>query len=431
MDSTRTEDLRRKLQNPNIQLTNCNSSQESRSNEHHTANYLPTDLAARTVIEHILIQPTLFEQRVPRTKDWVIAKVEAIIESIVDAILEDKKKLVITLRSRGRVTDQGFDHESRSIRPAARRQTRQISFPGRTPREARKFAVLVRILQLVHEALISDIITTKRDIYYKDPALFLKQAVVDRYVDDIACTFGVERDCLNVVAAAKGLVAGALSIRRKDGSILSYALENEGALVPSVKDIDSIDLVGVRWILLIEKEATFRSLSANRFWDNPRLGKGILLTAKGYPDISTRAFLRSLSKTHPTTPPQDPIPIYALVDFDPHGLGILSTYKYGSIALAHENAQLTVSRIRWLGVKSTDLQEGEAGEAQGLLSLSARDRGKALKMLGSEVFAEETEWRREMQVMLFLNIKAEVQVMSEFGRMGLERWIEGKVLGNP
>jgi meiotic recombination protein SPO11 len=120
-----------------------------------------------------------------------------------------------------------------------------------------------------------------------------------------------------------------------------------------------------------------------------------------------------------------------LVDFDPHGLGILSTYKYGSIALAHENAQLTVSRIRWLGVKSTDLQEGEAGEAQGLLSLSARDRGKALKMLGSEVFAEETEWRREMQVMLFLNIKAEVQVMSEFGRMGLERWIEGKVLGNP
>ncbi|KAH0565874.1 hypothetical protein GP486_000731 [Trichoglossum hirsutum] len=210
-----------------------------------------------------------------------------------------------------------------------------------------------------------------------------------------------------LVAAAKGLVVGALQIKRKGGLILSYELDNEGVLVPSVKDIDGVDLNGVKWILLIEKEA------------------------KGYPDISTRAFLRFLSKVHPAVPQQDPIPIYALVDFDPHGLCILSTYKYGSIALAHENAQLTVSRIRWLGVKSTDLLESNAGEAQGLLSLTARDRRKAVKMLGSEVFTEDAEWRREMQVMLFLNIKAEVQVMSEFRRMGLERWIEGKVLGNP
>ena len=38
-----------------------------------------------------------------------------------------------------------------------------------------------------------------RDIYYKDPALFLKQAVVDRYVDDVAYMFGVKRVQLNVV----------------------------------------------------------------------------------------------------------------------------------------------------------------------------------------------------------------------------------------
>lgn len=38
-----------------------------------------------------------------------------------------------------------------------------------------------------------------RDIYYRDPELFIKQTVVDRYVDDIAYTLGVERDALNVV----------------------------------------------------------------------------------------------------------------------------------------------------------------------------------------------------------------------------------------
>jgi len=39
-----------------------------------------------------------------------------------------------------------------------------------------------------------------RDIYYKDPALFVKQSVVDRYVDDIAFTFNVPRSALSVVS---------------------------------------------------------------------------------------------------------------------------------------------------------------------------------------------------------------------------------------
>jgi len=58
--------------------------------------------------------------------------------------------------------------------------------------------------------------------------------VVDRYVDDLACTFGIPRSQLNVVrsfrrsllskltliaqtAAAKGLVAGGFIISRQDG----------------------------------------------------------------------------------------------------------------------------------------------------------------------------------------------------------------------
>jgi predicted RNA methylase len=36
-------------------------------------------------------------------------------------------------------------------------------------------------------------------MYYRDPELFVRQAAVDRYIDDIAYTFGVGRDALNVV----------------------------------------------------------------------------------------------------------------------------------------------------------------------------------------------------------------------------------------
>lgn len=50
------------------------------------------------------------------------------------------------------------------------------------------------------------------------------------------------------------------------------------------------------------------------------------------------------------------IPILGLVDADPYGLDILSVYKYGSYATAHEGDTLTAPRIELLGVKITELQ---------------------------------------------------------------------------
>ncbi|MCJ1300660.1 hypothetical protein MMC08_003457 [Hypocenomyce scalaris] len=69
-------------------------------------------------------------------------------------------------------------------------------------------AVLVRILELMHEALVDNTITTKRDIYYKDSSLFGKQTVVDRYVDDLAYTFEVQRSALNVVGLPGEIISG-------------------------------------------------------------------------------------------------------------------------------------------------------------------------------------------------------------------------------
>ncbi len=151
---------------------------------------------------------------------------------------------------------------------------------------------------------------------------------------------------------------------------------------------------------------------------------------KGYPDILTRAFLRRLS-TITLHSNQIRPPIFALLDFDPYGIAILSTYKHGSIQLAHENAHINVPSIRWLGLKSADLRsENSAEEEQGLLGLTARDRRLARKMLERPIFAVDgpgKEWRRELQVMLMLNMKAEIQLLS--GREGgLEIWLDNKLL---
>lgn len=181
-----------------------------------------------------------------------------------------------------------------------------------------------------------------------------------------------------------------------------------------------------------EFQSTFRTLASSNLHQHSRAGKGIILTVrssashshtsanghlgKGYPDISTRAFLRLLSTSHHhgSRPP----PIYALADFDPDGIAIMSNYKHGSYTLSHENENLIVPSIRWLGIRSSDiLNEPNCEEAKGLLKLSGRDRKKAVKMLEkSAVMREdggEAEWRRELQVMLMLNVKAEIEVLGD------------------
>lgn len=73
---------------------------------------------------------------------------------------------------------------------------------------------------------------------------------------------------------------------------------------------------------------------------------------------------------------------------------------------------------------------GRKVESVGLLKLTARDRRIARRMLEREHFGEEgreLEWRREVQVMLMLNVKVEIQILSE-REGGLEGWLDGKLV---
>ncbi|KAF2023648.1 DNA topoisomerase IV, alpha subunit [Setomelanomma holmii] len=376
-------------------------------------------------------------KRVTQDRHWVIARIEGILEKIVDGLLEESEALTITLKSRAGLSRKrtSADREAGSAPPP---KQRDINFPGATAQEAWNFTVLLRILELVHAGLVDNTIMTKRDLYYRHPDLFLKQSVVDRFVDDLACTLGISRSQLNVTAAAKGLVAGGFTIIRQDGYQTDGMKDREGSLIPKIGEEDEFDLTSIRWVLVVEKEATFRSLLSSAEWNS--LGvHGIILTAKGYPDIASRAFLRQITDQAPH------LPIHALVDWDPDGIAILSTYKYGSYRLAHEDVTmketpgLSLPNIRWLGVKSHHVSRTPAGERdtdtstmldlQGLMRLTARDRVKTCRMLEWDLCAEdgpEQSWRRELQTMLMLNIKAEMQILDEMPG-GLVSWLSIKL----
>ncbi|KAL4894609.1 Spo11/DNA topoisomerase VI subunit A [Aspergillus ambiguus] len=204
---------------------------------------------------------------------------------------------------------------------------------------------------------------------------------------------------------------------------------NVEVLIPRTQDIVEVDIANAEWILIIEKEAVFRRLTASNFHLNSAAGKGILITGKGYPDLNTRAFVRALSDgcARLDKPPQ----FYVLVDSDPDGMAIMSTYKYGTMAHASDNARLNVPCIRWLGLRTSDVAaDTDPLGDNSLIKLTTRDRKKAVSMLSnSPVWADsgpELEWRAELQQMLMLNLKAEIETL--YNREGgIERWISQKM----
>ena len=170
----------------------------------------------------------------------------------------------------------------------------------------------------------------------------------------------------------------------------------------------------------------------------------LLPQAKGYPDIATRSLLHHLSTcTSHSNVQETPTPILALTDFDPDGIAIMSTYKYGSLTLSHESPHLTAPTLQWLGIKCEDAfniirhQNDEADRQRDILEpernlgLTARDRNKAIQMLrNGSAFQEdgtEPEWRRELQVMLMCNVKAEMEILDCAGREGIVEWVDRRL----
>ncbi|KAJ7772623.1 DNA topoisomerase IV alpha subunit [Mycena maculata] len=283
---------------------------------------------------------------------------------------------------------------------------RTMRYPmKRATGSARPFAQLFKVLDLMHEAVVDDVPATKRDIYYKDVPLFKKQKVVDNLVDDLAATFELERADLNVRATSKGLVCGSgLVIHLVSGEKV-HANDTEGALIPVGEDIEGYTVgEDVEWMLLIEKDAVFQTLCRLRLADHPALtGRGVLVTGKGYPDVATRQLVATLAACLPRR-----IPVLALVDGDPYGLDILSVYKYGSHAMAHEDEKLAAPRVKYLGVLASELASYGV-DRDALLPITKHDEKKALAMLARPIPAK---WIKELSHMLHSRRKAEIEILA-------------------
>ncbi|KAK1718234.1 Spo11/DNA topoisomerase VI subunit A [Colletotrichum lupini] len=340
-----------------------------------------------------------------------IVKLEDILISARESLLQSRE-ISIPFRTRPSTNQSTSNHgPSRTTRLAVR-------FPGRTAEEATKFTRIMRIMQLSLNALTEGRLITKRNIYYQDTDLFKRQSIVDNLVDDLAFTLGLGREDLGIVAASKGLVSGPIILRSRTSEVNASSSEH-GILIPSARTVSEIDFGPAHWVL-----------------ETSAFGLGILVTGKGYPDLNTKQFVHLLHTAKPE------LPIFALVDFDCYGIAIMRCYSYGTRGHAHEKAT-TVPSMQWLGIKSDDLafrQDATPSHGPGIngsqrrpgaslfdstSSLTLRDRTRAINTI-KEIEEDGTEndqdCRRELQVMLFLGIKAEIQAVDNAGDMS--RWLD-------
>jgi meiotic recombination protein SPO11 len=260
--------------------------------------------------------------------------------------------------------------------------------------------VYLSLLHTIHGLLRTNTTATKRDIFYRSPTLFRFQAAVDKAIDDLAATFGVARAQLHVVAAAKGLVVGAVTLQ-VGGRMVDCQVPT---LIPPGAGVRLGE--GVKWVLWVEKEAVFHSIIAQM------QGDAVVVTGKGYPDVATRELLVKIAEAGVT--------VYALVDLDPIGLEIADVVRRGSKSMAHESG-LAVEGLRWIGVRCEDL----VGKMEGAVPLTARDREKALSMLKrmGRMGEHMVEERVCLQRLLWWGVKAEIEILGD----GVWEWVLRKV----
>ncbi|XP_052890165.1 meiotic recombination protein SPO11 [Anopheles moucheti] len=276
-------------------------------------------------------------------------------------------------------------------------QTTDPSNEGRTirPANARRLQLMVKILATIYQLLATGTSCTKRELYY----LHLDLAQTPHYtyavLDDIGALLDADTWEMNVFNTSKGLIAGPLVLTLSDGQTIDCRINRWGTPVPL--DVSSvIELrVTAKLVLVVEKDTVFkRLLEDGIFTTFP--DTIVLITAKGYPDVSTRLLLKKIADW-------SKVPIYALMDADPHGIEIFCVYKFGSLAMVHHQRSLAVPSMRWIGLFPSDM------ELLGLQGIPLRER--ELKRIEQMIKRPYTQGhiQRELLLLRQLATKAEIE----------------------
>ncbi|XP_058542033.1 meiotic recombination protein SPO11 isoform X3 [Neofelis nebulosa] len=299
----------------------------------------------------------------------VLASIESVIQDVITSLARNKAP-VFTIDNRSSWENIKFE-DSVGLQMVPHCTRRKIK--SDSPKSVKNFALILKILSIIYKLVQSNTYATKRDIYYTDSQLFGNQTVVDNIINDISCMLKVPRMSLHIAVAVPSNIQGIRNI-----------------------------ITDAKFLLIVEKDATFQRLLDDNFCN--RMSPCIMVTGKGVPDLNTRLLVKKLWDTFH-------IPVFTLVDADPHGIEIMCIYKYGSMAMSFEAHNLTVPAIRWLGLLPSDIKRLNIPRDT-LIPLTKRDQMKLDSVLKRPYVACQPFWRKEMEIMADSKMKAEIQALT-------------------
>ena len=166
-------------------------------------------------------------------------------------------------------------------------------------------------------------------------------------------------------------------------------------------------------ILVIEKEGVYNRLSEDGFYDTFPC---ILVTAKGFPDLASRAMVHRLAQ-------ELDLPVYGVCDCNPFGLGVLQTYERGSARMGRDGGDRYSVALKWIGLKPSYLRDALQGQLprnvyQQLTSVDERRLEKLLEEthpFHNNHELDGDERLQELEIMQSNGYKVELEAMHWLG----------------
>ncbi|XP_057968460.1 meiotic recombination protein SPO11-2 isoform X2 [Malania oleifera] len=288
------------------------------------------------------------------------------------------------------------------------------------PNAAKAFIRVWKVMEMCLRILVQEKRVTQRELFYKllcgSPEYFTSQLQVNRTIQDVVALLRCSRYSLGIIASSRGAVAGRLWLQEPNQEVVDCSTCGSSGHAIS-GDLNLLEKMAMRtdarYIIVVEKHAIFHRLAEDCIFNTI---PSILITARGYPDIATRFLLHRMSRAFPD------LPILALVDWNPAGLAILCTFKFGSIGMGLE-AYRYACNVKWLGLRADDLQ---LIPDESLVPLKPRDLQIAKSLMRSETLQEN--YREELEVMVQSGRRAEIEALYFHGYDFLRKYISKKIV---
>jgi DNA topoisomerase-6 subunit A len=244
----------------------------------------------------------------------------------------------------------------------------------------------------------------KRTIEGTKENTFDDQSECDTIIEDVEVLLASLREELHLYADKRGEMVGNIIVTDRGDEIDCSRMGSGGYGIPSIVEPEVIQLdpkkCEAKFVLHVEKGTVWQRFNEDKFWKKHNC---ILTHGAGQPPRGVRRMLHRLHN-------ELKLPIYCVLDNDPWGYYIYSVIKQGSINLAFESQRMAIPDVRYLGLRSKDLERCSLSPNV-TITLNENDRKRAKQIAGYPWFAKKREWQREIQKMLQNDFKLEVEAL--------------------